>query len=220
MNIKNLSSSNFQSIPGTECGEGKWCDNGSCVNKEENFIYSPTLTYSITTMKPVWTAWRNGSCKTECIKNSKGSKIKYRTCISDGNCEGSSVEHELCDDSKLCTTRKSIIEYGTQKCRVFSNRVTSIDGKGLGLQARFEPLRLWMPCAIFCKHKNSSSYFSPRIELHEMEIDPYFPDGTWCNREGNVNYYCLQHHCLPEVFFYQFIHYFLKNIYFIEHQAQ
>lgn len=183
-------------MTGTDCGNGNWCEGGSCVVKN-SYPISTTTTTS-TTKKPAWSPWRSGNCKTECIKHSKGTKTNFRTCIYDGYCDGTSVEHDLCDDQKLCPARKTVIDYGTQKCREFSRRVNTVDGKGLGLQARFEPLRLWMPCAIFCKHKNSTSYFSPRVELHGVGIDPYFPDGTWCNREGNVNYFCLQHHCLPE----------------------
>jgi hypothetical protein len=158
-----------------------------------------TTTTTTTTSRPSWSPWKTGNCKSECIKHSKGTKTNYRTCNRDGFCDGPSTEHDLCDDQNVCPVRKSITEYGTQKCRDFSRRVSTVDNKGIGLQARYEPLRLWMPCAIFCRHKNSTSYFSPRLELYELGIDPYFPDGTWCNREGNVNYYCLQHHCLPEV---------------------
>lgn len=185
-------------LTGTDCGNGNWCEGGSCVAKNIYSI-STTTASTTTTKKPTWSPWRSGNCKSECIKHSKGTQTNFRTCIYDRYCEGTSVEHDLCDDQKLCPVRKTSIDHGTQKCREFSRRVNTVDGKGLGLQARFEPLKLWMPCAIFCKHKNSTSYFSPRVELHSVGIDPYFPDGTWCNREGNVNYFCLQHHCLPEV---------------------
>lgn len=33
-----------------------------------------------------------------------------------------------------------------------------------------------------------------------MGVDPYFPDGTWCHADESQNFYCLQHHCLPENF--------------------
>lgn len=56
-----------------------------------------------------------------------------------------------------------------------------------------------MACAIFCKRKDTDMYYTPRIELNDLGTDPYFPDGTWCHNDGLINYYCLQHHCLPEV---------------------
>lgn len=60
-----------------------------------------------------------------------------------------------------------------------------------------------MGCAIFCKRADSGSFYTPRIELNDLGVSPYFPDGTWCHREGSLNYYCLQHHCLPEVSYTQ-----------------
>lgn len=62
-----------------------------------------------------------------------------------------------------------------------------------------------MGCAIFCKRADSGSFYTPRIELNDLGVSPYFPDGTWCHREGSLNYYCLQHHCLPEVFLWYFL---------------
>jgi len=56
-----------------------------------------------------------------------------------------------------------------------------------------------MGCAIFCRRKDTGSYYTPRIELNDLGVNPYFPDGTWCHNDGISNYYCLQHHCLPEV---------------------
>jgi hypothetical protein len=59
--------------------------------------------------------------------------------------------------------------------------------------------RVWMGCAIFCRRADSGGYYTPRVELNDLGVSPYFPDGTWCHREKNLNYYCLHHHCLPEV---------------------
>lgn len=56
-----------------------------------------------------------------------------------------------------------------------------------------------MGCTIFCKKTESKTFYTPRIELNDLGVSPYFPDGTWCHHENNMNYYCIQHHCLPEV---------------------
>jgi len=56
-----------------------------------------------------------------------------------------------------------------------------------------------MGCAIFCRRKGTGSYYTPRLDLNDLGVDPYFPDGTWCHNDGTSNYFCLQHHCLPEV---------------------
>lgn len=202
-------------LGGTDCGEGNWCDGGSCVQRDiqsltttttkKSITQSSLTTTKITTTTPIsltlstWSSWTKQKCNSECLKFSKGMQVVSRKCTIVGSCEGSSESVEICDDRSVCSTRKSVIEYGTQKCREFSRRVSNVDAKSLGLQANYDPLRLWMPCAIFCKHKNSSSYITPRIELNQLGIDPYFPDGTWCNRQGNEDYFCLKHHCLPEV---------------------
>lgn len=195
-------------LPGTECGSGFWCDGGECVHKDISSLTTTTrrifyaaqaTTTTATTHQPTFSPWTNEKCKSECLKASKGVQLASRTCGNDAVCDGSQTNLKICDDKKLCPVRKTVVEYGTQKCREFSRRLVNVDSKGLGLQAFYEPLRLWMPCTIFCKHKNNTSYFTPRIELNKLGIDGYFPDGTWCHREGSVDYYCLYHHCLPEV---------------------
>ena len=60
--------------------------------------------------------------------------------------------------------------------------------------------RLWVGCAIFCK-KSVGIYYTPRVELNDFDVSPYFPDGTRCHEENGLNYYCIQRHCLPEVSF-------------------
>lgn len=58
---------------------------------------------------------------------------------------------------------------------------------------------MWMGCAIFCRRASGGGFYAPRVELNDAGLDPYFPDGTWCHHDGSHHYYCLQHHCLPEV---------------------
>lgn len=56
-----------------------------------------------------------------------------------------------------------------------------------------------MGCAVFCRRASGGGFYAPRVELNDAGKDPYFPDGTWCHNDGSQDYYCLQHHCLPEV---------------------
>lgn len=63
----------------------------------------------------------------------------------------------------------------------------------------YSPARMWMGCAVFCRRASGGGFYAPRVELNDVGKDPYFPDGTWCHNDGNQDYYCLQHHCLPEV---------------------
>ncbi|CAH2050238.1 unnamed protein product, partial [Iphiclides podalirius] len=62
------------------------------------------------------------------------------------------------------------------------------------------PARMWMGCAIFCRRAAGGGFYAPRVELNAAGLDPYFPDGTWCHNDGATDYFCLQHHCLPENF--------------------
>lgn len=193
-------------LQGTECGYEKWCEGGTCVNRK--IITTTTHKPKV----PMWGSWKTSNCKSECIKYGKGYQVKRRFCNQPDLCIGPSLSVGLCNDSSLCSTKKSIMDYGTQKCKEFSRKVHSIDSSGFGLQASYDNLRLWMPCVIFCKRKNTSSYYTPRLELNDLGIDPYYPDGTLCHREQNENFYCIQHHCLPEVINYAVFKYLMKQI--------
>lgn len=56
-----------------------------------------------------------------------------------------------------------------------------------------------MACAIFCRRRDTGSYYTPRLDLNDMGVNAYFPDGTWCHGDSSGSYYCQQRHCLPEV---------------------
>jgi len=66
-----------------------------------------------------------------------------------------------------------------------------------GWQALHEVNKPWIACTIFCMQKNNS-YYSPRLEMLSYGINPYFPDGTWCHKRADQDYYCRQHYCLPQ----------------------
>ena len=91
-------------------------------------------------------------------------------------------------------------QFATNKCSLFSEKLPELDRRGSGLQAPHEVERPWTACAVFCRRKDTASYYTPRIELNDLGLDPYFPDGTWCHREKGQDYFCQQHHCLPENF--------------------
>ncbi|KAL0279016.1 UNVERIFIED_CONTAM: hypothetical protein PYX00_000661 [Menopon gallinae] len=189
-------------LQGTDCGTNKWCQGGKCVRKEEK---------AVKVVKGGWSNWTPvGECSSGCIKKSRGYQPRRRTCTepkpvnTDEGCEGPSYDVQICKDDKICSKkkRKTVTEYATEKCREFSKILPDLDPKANGLQAMHESARLWMACAVFCKRKDADMYYTPRIELNDLGTDPYFPDGTWCHNDGLTNYYCLQHHCLPENFKY------------------
>lgn len=187
-------------LAGTLCGSQRWCDGGKCEIKTD-FVVSTS-----TTIQP------NHSCKSECLEYGKGvQKLKGH----DGSNDFLSTIR-VCDDSKICKTRKTVVGFGTQMCKEFSKTVPEVDGirvffidetkmikhileNGLGLQASYDSSRVWMSCAIYCKKTNATSYFTPRIELNKHGLNPYYPDGTLCHSDGNESFYCISYHCLPEV---------------------
>ena len=69
---------------------------------------------------------------------------------------------------------------------------------GSGNQMIHDVEKPWIACTIFCRRKDMSIWYAPRQEMLDYNVDPYFPDGTWCHNEGGQNYYCRQHYCLPE----------------------
>ncbi|CAH1981328.1 unnamed protein product [Acanthoscelides obtectus] len=186
-------------LEGTQCGNGKYCEGGDCIEK--------TLPKPFSSKPGGWGPWKRGECQSGCIEKSMGYSIKRRFCNnpkpvnSDEGCVGSSMERELCSDKKICKAkRQPIVNYASDKCREFAQLLDELDPDGGGLQAPHEEDRLWMGCAIFCKNKDLGTFYTPRIELNDLGVSSYFPDGTWCHRENSMNYYCLQHHCLPENF--------------------
>ena len=53
-------------------------------------------------------------------------------------------------------------------------------------------------CTIYCKQVRTPEYTSPQLYLTESDgVDLFFPDGTLCHNDGNQNYYCLKHQCIP-----------------------
>lgn len=198
-------------LEGTECGNSKWCEGGKCVS--ENPIRTTTIK-----PKPSYGPWKVTNCKSNCIKYGKGYQAKRRFCNEPGStCDGASSAISLCDDRRICSTRQTVMEFGSQKCKEFSQKIPQVDASGFGLQASYDNLKLWMACAIFCKRKNSTAYFTPRVELNELGVSGYFPDGTFCHREGKENFYCIQHHCLPEVITICNTFSSTKNLFFSEH---
>nr|CAH7759323.1 unnamed protein product [Callosobruchus chinensis] len=186
-------------LEGTQCGNGRYCEGGECVKK--------SLPRPVSTRPGGWGPWKQGECQSGCIEKSMGYSIKRRFCNnpkplnSDEGCVGSNVERGLCSDQKICKTKKiPAVDYATKKCREFAQLLEELDPEGGGLQAPHEEGRLWMGCAIFCKNKEFGTFYTPRMELNDLGVSSYFPDGTWCHRENNINYHCILHHCLPENF--------------------
>ncbi|XP_072937125.1 A disintegrin and metalloproteinase with thrombospondin motifs adt-2-like [Epargyreus clarus] len=184
-------------LPGTACGDDKWCQGGECVAADPAPGPRPPAAEGAT-----WGAWSAGACRSGCTLKSRGARERRRSCPPDAICEGSSYDVVLCEDTKVCgkKTRVSSNEFASRKCTEFAARLPELDPRGGGLQAPHDPTRMWMGCAVFCRRAAGGGFYAPRVELNGAGLDPYFPDGTWCHHDGTTHYYCLQHHCLPENF--------------------
>lgn len=188
-------------LDGTYCAPGKECRGGECKNALQSLPGSSLV-------EPGgWSDWKSGPCSSGCLFKSTGAQARRRFCNkpspknTEMGCQGLRYSVDLCRDDKLCKKkRRSVAEFAALRCADFSERLPELDGKGGGLQAPHEPERPWMACAIFCRRKDIASYYTPRVELNDLGLDPYFPDGTWCHAEEGRNYFCRQHHCLPESF--------------------
>ncbi|XP_011502685.1 PREDICTED: A disintegrin and metalloproteinase with thrombospondin motifs 7 [Ceratosolen solmsi marchali] len=193
-------------LDGTKCSEmGAECTAGECLAREEEWQQIGEHTMTTSPGPRGWSAWIEGKCESGCIRGSLGYVERKRTCHGEEACPGLSFDGRLCKDGRICEKsqrkRLSIEEFAGKRCLEYKSHVADIDGAAGGLQASHEESRPWVACAVFCKTRNALSYYSPRLELNDLGINPYFPDGTWCHKdERGENYFCRRHHCLPETF--------------------
>ncbi|XP_028176382.1 A disintegrin and metalloproteinase with thrombospondin motifs adt-2-like [Ostrinia furnacalis] len=192
-------------LPGTPCGNQKWCQGGECVPAGAGPTTSPAPRPEEGAGEAGeggWGAWREAACRSGCTARARGFRERRRVCSLAEGCSGTGYDVVLCDDSKVCgkKTRVTAGELASRKCAEFAARVPALDARAGGLQAPHDPTRMWMGCAVFCRRAAGGGFYAPRVELNDAGLDPYFPDGTWCHHDGTQDYYCLQHHCLPENF--------------------
>ncbi|XP_012216368.1 A disintegrin and metalloproteinase with thrombospondin motifs adt-2-like isoform X2 [Linepithema humile] len=165
-------------LEGTYCVLGKECRGGECVPLLE-------LPYTLEYCEDDnWCEWKEGTCQSSCLEESKGVKIKRRSCKHGSrrtaSCEGPYYDVVLCDDSLLCTEKQM----------------------KPGWQAAHDVEKPWKACTVHCRLKDSFTLYSLRVEMIGINMDPYFPDGMWCHKEHGEDYYCRQHYCLPESYNY------------------
>ncbi|XP_040568314.1 A disintegrin and metalloproteinase with thrombospondin motifs adt-1-like [Lepeophtheirus salmonis] len=176
-------------LEGTSCGKGKWCLGGICVKSEDSQAPTPGK----------WSEWSEGTCESSCLDNSKGYRIKKRTCL-EGNCVGKSVSHELCDDSSICKERTSIPKFANKACASFIAYRPELTG--LGAMVKYSSRREDQSCTVYCKWVGPevSKWYTPTMEVNDIpNVDNHFPDGTLCHKDDDGNkYYCLRYKCILE----------------------
>jgi a disintegrin and metalloproteinase with thrombospondin motifs 18 len=110
-------------LQGTDCGNGKWCEGGSCQYKKKLTTTTKASTsIQITTTMSSNINQNQGACQSECLQQGKG--IKKFTDNDSGK-----TKIQVCDDEKVCKTRKSVATFGTERCKEFSKNIKEIDGK-------------------------------------------------------------------------------------------
>nr|XP_012229702.1 PREDICTED: A disintegrin and metalloproteinase with thrombospondin motifs 16-like isoform X1 [Linepithema humile]XP_012229703.1 PREDICTED: A disintegrin and metalloproteinase with thrombospondin motifs 16-like isoform X1 [Linepithema humile] len=192
-------------LEGTYCAVGKECRGGECVP-----VLEPPYILSYCDVDN-WSKWKISTCKSNCLKDSKGVRHKRRFCKHGSrrtaSCGEPYYDMILCDDSKLCNfeNRTTISEFALAKCIEFNNVIKHLKFNikeelemEPGFQNYYNVNEPWLACTIHCKRKNLYSFYAPRFEMLSVGIDPYFPDGTLCHYENSKRYYCRQHYCLPE----------------------
>ncbi|XP_067214567.1 A disintegrin and metalloproteinase with thrombospondin motifs adt-2-like isoform X2 [Linepithema humile] len=197
----NLYSFTGPALPGTYCAPGKECRGGECVP-----VIEPPYIFKYCE-DDNWSEWEEGTCQSNCLKKSKGIKVKRRSCTHENDkmtrCEGSYYDIVLCNGSFCPENRTTISKLTTNKCikfsRIMKRAAYNVELEaGPGVQVPYNVAEPWKACTIHCRRKNSSTIYAPRLEMLNLNIDPYYTDGTWCHHKDGLDYYCRQHYCLPE----------------------
>ncbi|XP_012230576.1 A disintegrin and metalloproteinase with thrombospondin motifs adt-2-like [Linepithema humile] len=189
-------------LEGTYCAPGKECRGGECAPViEPPYIFENCEDDN-------WSEWKESTCQSICLEKSKGVKYKRRSCKHGSrrtaDCKGKYYDAVLCDDTLLCKLKRKQIDFTANKCRQF-NSFAIIHNINLTFESKMKTewhvahdfQKPWKACSIHCRRKDSSTFYTPRWEMLSINIDPYFPDGTWCHKKDGQDYYCRQHYCLP-----------------------
>ena len=97
-------------LEGTLCGLDEYCDAGVCT-ADPNF---PTGSSA-----PTWSQWKPGGCQSGCIEESTGYEFSTRHCKGQG-CRGPTLTFNFCPDDSICSTRRTIVDYGMEQCDKFA----------------------------------------------------------------------------------------------------
>ncbi|GAV02360.1 hypothetical protein RvY_12936 [Ramazzottius varieornatus] len=168
-------------LPGTFCGEGKWCVSGAC---------SPWGNEGPMAVDGGWSAWTTtASCTSNCLLPGAGLRVFERTCTNPApvnggrQCVGKSKRYQKCDDTSLCTAPAilPIKAYANQQCQ--STRTTQLDSSlvGVGRQRSQDPTG---GCLVWCD----------TLQGGYKTWGAKFPDGTSCGSNDGASF-CIEGQC-------------------------
>jgi len=186
-------------LEGTNCGHNKICHMGECVENE----ISPGEYLACQ-----WSEWTSEPCQSGCIKGSRGfvkktrHRITRKAKLSKGpkqTCKGKTTEIELCD--KNCGKAWLSSDYAKDQCTKYLEVDPSLKSsiQKLGLQPDHDGDRPDVACTVHCKRKGGGrgEWHSLVYELgNRDDVDVYFPDGSFCHRDGSTDYFCREHKCV------------------------
>ncbi|XP_030435455.1 A disintegrin and metalloproteinase with thrombospondin motifs 1 [Gopherus evgoodei] len=172
----------FPWADGTNCGEGKWCVNGKCVNKTEKKHYD-------TPVHGGWGSWGPwGDCSRTC---GGGVQYSFRECDNpipkNGGkyCEGKRVQYrscniENCPDNNGKTFRE-------EQCETHNDISKSPFGSGPAVEwtPKFAGVSPKDRCKLVCRAKGTGYFFV---------LQPKVVDGTSCSPDSTS--VCVQGQCV------------------------
>ena len=200
-------------LEGTPCGSGKWCNDGKCTSSP-NFDASSYYNSGGGgggggSSSSYWTDWEGGQCKSGCFSGSKGYQLEQRRCVkkyngrevpAEGCPPGPSKRGNFCDDRSYCNgVGQSDSVFAKERCDQFARYTREIQRHGKITRAPYSRAYPWKACAIYCQRSGGKGYYTPVVDISSLpDLDPFYPDGTFCYSKGSTKFYCQENECKPE----------------------
>ncbi|XP_071494247.1 A disintegrin and metalloproteinase with thrombospondin motifs 1-like [Diadema antillarum] len=169
------------SADGTNCGAGKWCIEGACVEKPAMVIDGG------------WSAWDGswGACSRTC---GGGVRLRHRYCTNPipqnggAGCEGDSIVAEMCNTQECESTQSA---FRDEQCGMTSSEPST--GENLEWKAYNENSEGDQLCEMWCQAEVVADV-DQSLRIVERRGDK-FVDGTRCSVDFGETRVCVQGTC-------------------------
>lgn len=172
----------FPWADGTQCGVGKTCMNGRCINRVEMKAYN-------TPVNGGWGSWGPyGGCSRTC---GGGVQFSHRECNKpvprNGGkyCEGKRTQYRSCNTQE-CPTGNAMT-YREQQCAIYNHRVDLFKGfpSPMDWVPRYNGIAEKDQCKLTCQSRPLGYYYV---------LEPRVADGTPCSPDSTS--VCVQGRCV------------------------